>query len=164
MPLAPCIHMTLMIMTAGILLIVLADQLTKLAVIGSMSLGQSIPVIDGFFHITYIKNTGAAFGLFAQHTALLAVVTVILMAGVLFFCVKKKQMLGRFVVFCIMLMIGGGIGNMIDRIFRGYVIDFLDFKVWNPIFNVADVFVCTGCILIIIYVLFVDGRKNGKTD
>ena len=60
------------------------------------------------------------------------------------------------------LVISGGIGNLIDRICYGYVIDFIDFKIWNPIFNIADIAVCAGCGLLIIYLIYFDGREHGK--
>lgn len=164
MPGAPRFHMTVILMTVGIAAIVLIDQLSKVAVMNGMGLGQTIPVIDGFFHFTYIQNTGAAFGIMSQNTGLLIVVTVILMAAAVIFAAVKKDELGKFIIISIAMIIGGGLGNMIDRIFRGYVVDFLDFKVWNPVFNVADIFVCIGCGLVIIYILFVDGRENGKSD
>ena len=64
----------------------------------------------------------------------------------------------------IALITGGGTGNLIDRSIYGYVIDFIDFKIWNPIFNIADIAVCVGCGLLILYLLVIDGRKNGKSD
>lgn len=161
---APRFCMTVVLMIGGIAAIAAVDQLTKLMIMNSMVTGQTIPVLDGFFNITYIHNTGAAFGMFADNTVMLIIVTAILMAAAVIFAAVKRKDLGGFICLCITMIIGGGIGNMIDRTVRGYVVDFLDFKIWNPVFNVADIFVVTGCILVIIYILFVDGRKDGRTD
>ena len=99
------------------------DQLVKHMVAGSMMLGQTIPVINNFFHITYIHNDGAAFGI---------------MAGKAIFLIGLPA-----------LMMATGIVVL---------------KIWNPIFNIADIAVCVGCGLIILYLLVIDGRKNGKSD
>ena len=80
--------------------------------------------------------------------------------GIVVLALFRKK-LDPLVLIAIALITGGGIGNLIDRSIYGYVIDFIDFKIWNPIFDIA---VCAGCGLIILYLLVIDGRKNGKSD
>lgn len=140
------------------------DQLVKHMVAGSMMLGQTIPVINNFFHITYIHNDGAAFGIMAGKAIFLIGFPALMMAtGIVVLTLFRKK-LDPLVLIAIALITGGGTGNLIDRSIYGYVIDFIDFKIWNPIFNIADIAVCVGCGLIILYLLVIDGRKNGKSD
>ena len=140
------------------------DQLVKHMVAGSMMLGQTIPVINNFFHITYIHNDGAAFGIMAGKAIFLIGLPALMMAtGIVVLALFRKK-LDPLVLIAIALITGGGTGNLIDRSIYGYVIDFIDFKIWNPIFNIADIAVCVGCGLIILYLLVIGGRKNGKSD
>ena len=143
---------------------VVLDQLVKHIVSGSMMLGQTIPVINNFFHITYIHNDGAAFGIMSGKAIfLIGLPALMMIAGIVILALFKNR-LDKMVLVSIALITGGGIGNLIDRSIYGYVIDFIDFKIWNPIFNIADIAVCAGCGLLILYLLVIDGRKNGKSD
>ena len=143
---------------------VVFDQLVKHIVSGAMIEGQTIPVINNFFHITYIHNDGAAFGIMAGKAIFLIGLPALMMVAGIVILVLYRKRLDRLVLISIALITGGGIGNLIDRSLYGYVIDFIDFKIWNPIFNIADIAVCVGCGLIILYLLVIDGRKNGKSD
>lgn len=135
------------------------DQLVKYLVVRGMALGESIPVIDGVFHITRYHNTGAAFSSFEGQRMLLLLLPAVLIAAGLIFLWKYRDKSWKLRVPVAMIM-GGGIGNLIDRAMIGYVVDMFDFRVF-PIFNVADSFVTVGCILLCIYVLFsADGRKE----
>lgn len=145
----------------GTLVIIFIDQLTKCIVTNSMELEASIPVIPDVFDIHYIRNTGMAWGLFRDRTWLLALVSVIMIAGLLYvyhhISVGKYYRLIRILLICI---IGGAIGNLIDRIRLNYVIDFLYFKPINfPVFNVADIFVTVSVILLLILMIF---KYKGK--
>ncbi len=143
---------------------VILDQLVKHIVSTSMITGETIPVIDSFFHITYIHNDGAAFGIMAGKSIfLIGFPALMIIAGIIIIVLFKNKLAATELV-AISLIAGGGIGNLIDRCVYGYVIDFIDFKIWNPVFNIADIAVCTGCGLIILYLLVLDGRKNGKPD
>ena len=135
------------------------DQIVKYMIVNSMALYESIPVIQNVFHITYIHNTGAAFSMMAGFRGFLIILPfVMILAAVIFMFIKRKT--GHpLLMTSVALIAGGGIGNLIDRIAYGYVVDFLDFRVF-PIFNGADIFVCTGCGLLILYVLFFDGKQN----
>ncbi len=129
-------------------LVILFDQLSKLLVVNTMSLNQSIPVIPNVFHITYVHNFGAAFGLLAHRTGffiLVAVAVVLLLLAFLRYLPKEQKLLRAALV----LQLGGAAGNLIDRVRVGYVIDFFDFRVW-PVFNVADIAIVFGIGLLIL--------------
>lgn len=131
---------------AGILL----DQSTKIWVVQTFSLGETQPLIKGIFHFTYVQNTGAAFSLFSGKVEWLRwlslVVSVALIALALF-----SPVLPRWEQWGYGLILGGAIGNGIDRFVHSYVIDFLDFQLINfPVFNLADVFINIGIACLII--------------
>jgi signal peptidase II len=137
------------------LVVIVLDQLTKAIVLARMDLHQSISVVDGFFALTYVRNTGAAFGLLAGRLAdarvpLLLAVSVAALA-VLFWFVRTIPAERRAVITACGAVLGGAIGNMIDRIAYGEVIDFLDVYVGDyhwPAFNVADSAITVGVILL----------------
>lgn len=137
---------------------VVLDQLVKYLVAGGMALGESIPVIEGVFHITRFHNTGAAFSSFEGQRVLLIALPVVLIAAGLVYAWKNRSK-SRLMLLSIAMIIGGGIGNLIDRVALGYVVDMFDFRVF-PIFNVADSFVTVGCILLCIYILFYSDREH----
>lgn len=144
------------------LLVVLLDYITKRIVSGNMVLYQSIPVIKGVFNITYVKNTGASFGMMAGARWFFVAVTVILIAAVIYYAVKNKITDKLFLVSA-SFVVGGGIGNLIDRIATGAVVDFFDFCLINfAIFNVADCFVVVGVILMAIY--YIKEEKTKKEE
>lgn len=138
---------------------VVLDQAVKHLVMSVMALHQSIPIINEVFHITYIHNTGAAFSLLqGQKVLLIGVPALFILVG-LVYIFKHRSDRRRILLIAIALIVGGGIGNLIDRISLGYVVDFFDFRVF-PIFNIADIFVTIGCALLCVYVLFIDGKKR----
>lgn len=136
--------------------IMVADQLTKAVILKTMQLHESIPVVDGFFSITYIRNPGAAFGLFAQaadgiRTAFFLAVTILALIFLwrIFATLPPSARIGRWAV---SMVAGGALGNMIDRLRFGEVVDFLDFYVGSthwPAFNVADSSITVGVGLLI---------------
>ncbi len=140
---------------APALIVVVLDQLTKALVLDRMTLHESISVIDGFFALTYVRNTGAAFGILAGHSAafrvpaLLAVATLAL--AVLLWFVRTVALDRRWVIAACGGVLGGAVGNMIDRAAYGEVIDFLDLYVgayhW-PAFNVADMAITIGVVVL----------------
>lgn len=132
------------------IILVVSDQLIKLLVIARLKPIGSLGVINGFLRLNYVENTGAAFGSFSSHTAFLSVVTFIAVAIGFYYLLSGKIKLG-FEYVCILAVMSGGIGNLIDRVFRGYVVDyieplFIDFAV----FNFADILVTCGAVLLII--------------
>lgn len=132
---------------------VLLDFVSKRLVMANLRLGESVTVIKGVFRLTYITNDGAAFGSFSEHRwvfMVLSTVFIVLLIGAL--TVWEEN---RLFYVSASMIIGGGIGNMIDRIAYGTVVDFLDFcalpSLWKWIFNVADSFVCVGAALLVLY-------------
>ncbi len=142
-----------------IIFAVALDQLTKWQIQQSMILNQSIPVWEGVFSLTYIHNTGAAFSMLTGKTALLALLQAAIIGFLLAYAIRKRRGMPLLLQTALALIIGGGAGNLIDRLCRGYVVDFLDFHVW-PVFNVADISVVAGCGLLVAYVLFMEGRER----
>lgn len=132
---------------------IVTDRLSKYYVSQNLRVGQGIPVITDIFHITYQRNTGAAFSILEGHTKLLAVFTlIILTAFIIYMFVKKPE--SKLLKLSAALITGGALGNLIDRIRLGYVIDFFDFCFINfPVFNIADCCVVVGAGLMCIYIL-----------
>lgn len=130
------------------LAIVLADQFTKFLALKFLSPSESVPVLRGIFHLRLIKNPGIAFGLFRTRTFLLTVIVVLCLVGLVLLAVQMRR--GRLAQqVALAFILGGAVGNLIDRLMFGYVVDFLDFRVW-PVFNVADSFITVGVFLFLI--------------
>lgn len=140
----------------GILIAILAfDQLTKFIVDAMMKIDQSIPIIKGFFYLTYTRNTGAAWSILEGKMIFFYIITIIAVAGLWYFY-KNTQEDEKLTRLAITFMMAGAIGNFIDRIMFQYVRDFLDVLIFGydfPIFNVADSFLCIGVFLIVIDVV-----------
>ncbi len=140
-----------------------ADQLTKYLVSTGFTLGERREFLNGFIDLTYIHNRGGAWGLLYGKTYILIPITVIVMA-VCIILYKKYGKKNKLLFWAIMLVLSGGIGNMIDRVFRdGNVIDFLHFEFFPsfPVFNVADCAIVVGAVLLILYFL-IDSVKESK--
>lgn len=140
-----------------IALIVFLDQLIKYLIQVNIDLNHSIPLIDGFFHFTYIQNRGAAFSILQNQTMLLIILPLIVTVIVLIYITKKRKTEHWSILLSMSLISAGGIGNLIDRIAYGYVVDYFDFRVF-PIFNIADISVCAGCGLLVIYMFFIEPK------
>jgi signal peptidase II len=135
---------------------ILLDQLTKWIVVNSMELYESIVLIPKLFSFTYIPNYGAAWGMFSEHRWVFMLVTSIalIIMPIILYRYRKVHFLFNL---SLSLFIGGAIGNMIDRVFVGYVVDFLEFTFIDfPVFNVADICVVFGAGIMIVYALFFD--------
>lgn len=147
-----------LLLVAGI---VALDQFVKhLCDLYLMPLGTSIPVIEDVLHLTSVHNTGAAFGIFSNATWLLALLSAIAAAMMVFILARYRKKLHIFTRICIALILGGAIGNLIDRAFLGYVRDMFELRFVNfAVFNIADCGVTVGCLLLAIDVLFGPGRK-----
>lgn len=123
-------------------IVAVVDQGIKYYIQSHMTLGLSIPVVNQVFHITYILNPGAAFGLLEHQTKLFVAVAFGMLAALLYF--YRHIAAGHWLLrLGTGLLAGGAIGNLIDRIKTGYVVDFLDFRIW-PVFNSADIAIVTG--------------------
>ena len=135
---------------------VLLDQITKMIVVNSMELYQSISVIDKVFSFTYIHNYGAAWGMLSDHRWIFILVTAIAIVILPIFLYRYRKLHFMF-GFSLSLIIGGAIGNMIDRVILGYVVDFLEATFIDfPVFNVADICVVCGAIMMFVYIAFID--------
>ena len=135
---------------------IILDQLTKWIVVNSMELYESIVLIEKIFSFTYIPNYGAAWGMFSEHRWVFMLVTsvALVIMPIILYRYRKTHVLFSL---SLSLFIGGAIGNMIDRVFVGYVVDFLEFTfIHFPVFNVADICVVCGAALMIVYALFFD--------
>lgn len=155
---------TLIIIAAVIIL----DQLTKLAVLQNIPLHTDVDAIPGLFHFTYVENKGAAFGMLSDHRWVFMAVSGVAIAAFLFYIIKFKPQ-GKLLICSMAMIIGGGIGNMIDRVLRGSVVDFIEVDFMEfAVFNVADIFVCVGCGLMILDVILSEIReqkmKKEKTE
>lgn len=157
-----------------ILLVCVLDQLTKfwsmdlIAVangiaVGELYEGATKPILDGVLNFTFIKNDGMAFGLLGEHRWIFMSLSTVGIAAMICYLIYLKGS-DKLFSFSLALVIGGGIGNMFDRVALGYVVDFIDvrcFSFWKWIFNVADSAVCIGAGLIILAVIL-DGVREGK--
>lgn len=142
------------------------DQMIKIIVINYLSLNISTPVISNFFSLTYVQNKGAAFSTFWGNSFFL-VITAIFALFLIYYYLIKNQTLTAKTVIVDSLLIGGILGNMVDRIIRGYVIDYLDFSFFQyhfPIFNFADICIVISCFILICFTLKGDsyGNKNNE--
>jgi signal peptidase II len=145
--------------------ILVLDQLTKMIVDRTMSLHESIPIIDGFFSLTYVRNTGAAFGIFSgSHEAFrlpFLILVSLLALGFVVVMLKRLRDDETGLITALSLIIGGAIGNLVDRVLYGEVIDFLDFY-WShyhwPAFNVADSCITIGVLITLFYLIRAKGE------
>ena len=130
----------------GILVFILG-QLGRHAVLVSMHLGESIPIIKDVFHITFVLNPGAAFGMLEHQRWIFIVVAllVVVLALVFYKHIQRESLITRIGTG---LLLGGALGNLLDRIQSGLVVDFLDFRIW-PVFNIADIAICVGAAMLI---------------
>ncbi len=142
-----------------VLVVVILDQLTKWIVKSSMALGHSIPVLADIFHITYIQNTGAGFGILRGQQAALIWFSVFVIGVILYNYDKIPD--NWLANGSVALILAGAVGNLIDRISLRYVVDFLDFRIW-PAFNVADTALTLGVIGFIVY-SFNEDKKNNRS-
>ena len=144
-----------------------ADQIIKYFILLYLKPVGSVGAINGFLEWNYVENTGAAFGSFSGNTALLSIITaVIIIAGIAAIILKKIN--NKFLLVTATIIIAGGLGNLIDRIFRGYVVDFIKVLFIDfPVFNFADILVTCGSFMLIIYLIidiYKDSRKKSKGD
>ena len=135
-----------------IVFFLLLDQFVKYLVRTNMELGQSFPIIFGIFHLTYIENPGAAFGILANRRLLFLLLTIIIV-GIMFYLYFQLRQKKSLTAFSLGLVISGALGNFIDRFFRGTVTDLFDLRIW-PIFNIADICICVGLALLCYLLLF----------
>lgn len=146
------------------ILVILVDFFSKYMVSKLMTVNETINLIDNFFRITYVKNTGAAFSMFSNNTILVIIISVVVIGFLLFYIYKNKGN-NKLENVSYAFILGGAISNLIDRLVYGYVIDFLDFEILSydaPIFNLADTFIVIGVILFLINTL--RSRYDGNSS
>jgi signal peptidase II len=149
--------MTAIIISVLLMVItVVLDQVSKYLVVTNMALHESIDIIPGIFRFTYIQNRGAAFGSLDDARWVFMILSTVAITAILVYLFWKKPQ-NKLLLSSLIMITGGGIGNMIDRIFLGYVIDFIDFcafpNLWRWIFNIADSFVCVGAGLLMLWMI-----------
>jgi len=134
------------------ILVFLADQFFKLLTRAKLIPGQSVPAIDGILHFTYVQNTGAAFGFLRDQRPLLVLVGVTISIIIIHFYLRAKK---DHVLLKISLaaILGGSLGNLFDRILLGYVVDYIDFRIF-PVFNLSDVAINLGVLFIFLDIFF----------
>ncbi|NLX61044.1 MAG: signal peptidase II [Tissierellia bacterium] len=141
-----------------VLAIVLIDQITKLAAIKYLKGNKPFIIIEDFFQLHYVENTGAAFGIFKNGRYFFIIISILVIIFVAFFVFKYFNSLILTMKIALSMFIGGAIGNLIDRIRLGYVVDFLSFRLpWGydfPVFNIADTFIVISTIFIMVMLLF----------
>ncbi len=143
---------------------IILDQVSKWLAVKFLMPIDTVPIIEDVLHLTYLENTGAAFGILKDNRWVFLVISTVAIAGIIFYFIKFMPQ-NKLFQLSLAFILGGGIGNMIDRILLGYVVDFIDFRLINfAIFNVADSFVCIGAALMFIYVLFVESKENKKSE
>ena len=145
-------YILMVLMALGIVAI---DQYTKYLTVANIALGGHADAVPGIFSFTYVQNTGAAWSSFEGMTWLFALIFVLFTAAIIWEFSKKRWGFTTFERWLIVAVYGGGVGNMIDRVRMGYVVDmvhldFMDF----PVFNVADCFITCGCILLVVHLIF----------
>ena len=144
-------------------LCIIADQALKLWTVANLALYESMPLLPGIVELYYIRNTGGGFSILTGHTWLLTVLTVVLM-GILAALLIKKVFTHPLAMWTLTLIIGGGLGNLIDRVRLGYVVDMFNLTFMNyPVFNIADIFVVCGAIGFAVYYLLLHDKVTAQT-
>lgn len=141
-----------------ILIIICIDQSIKILVSNNLY-NSSMVMIKGVLNLTYIENTGGAYGIGSNSTIMFIIINIIVIGLLTKFIVSKSEEIDLDILISVSLIIAGGVGNLIDRIFRGHVIDYIDINpiIKYPVFNIADICVFLGCIVIVIKLLY---RRN----
>ena len=151
-----------MIYILAIVLCVAADQALKLWILANLPLHETMPLLPGIVELRYIRNTGGGFSILTGHTWLLAALTAVLMA-VLGWMLVKKVFTHPLALWTLTLILGGGIGNLIDRVRLGFVVDMFNLQFMEyPVFNVADIFVVCGTIGFAVYYLLIHDKVTKK--
>ena len=145
--------------------IVAVDQVTKYLTVSNIDLFQRVGAWDGVFHLTYVRNTGAAFSSFEGAQWLFLLIFLVFTGAIVYDMVKKAMPFTNFERWCVAAIYGGGLANMIDRLRLGYVVDMIEVEfIRFPVFNVADCFITCGCVALLVHLIFFnrDFWKDGK--
>ncbi len=135
--------------------VVAADQITKYLTVANIPLYSDVPFIPGLLQLTYVRNTGAAFSSFEGQQWLFALIFAVFTVAVVYEYIKKSMPFTKFERWLVAAIYAGGLGNMIDRVRLGYVVDMIETTfIEFPVFNVADIFITCGCILLMVHLAF----------
>lgn len=147
------------------LVCVFLDQLTKYIVLTSLKGRPPVIIIDNFLSFIYVENRGAAFGILQGKKIFFVIITVISIAIVSYILIFNYKKLSKTMIISLGAILGGTIGNFIDRLRLGYVVDFVSMRFFDrydfAIFNLADAFIVCGALVLMIYILFFEGKSNG---
>lgn len=147
--------MQALLMILCVLGITAADQITKALVVEHIPLYAQLGGVDGLFHLTHVHNTGAAFSVFRGHQWLFILIFLVFTGCIVWEFWKRKMPFTTLERWCILCVYAGGLGNVIDRVRLGYVVDMIEVEfIRFPVFNVADCFITCGCILLLVHLLF----------
>ncbi len=143
----------------------IADQTSKRLVLGNLALGEAwnpVPFLRQFVTVTHVTNTGVAFGLFQDHGTFFAIVAIVVVVGIVVFYryLPTNQIWLRI---SLGLQLGGALGNLLDRVRLGNVVDFIDFKIW-PVFNLADTAIVLGVAILAFYLLFGEQEDEERAE
>lgn len=154
-----------MIYIVLILILVGADQLSKYLIDSYMLEGETLPIINDFFHLTYVKNRGIAFGMFQGKLDIISIATIIAIVAIAYYLYKERNKLSIIEKMGFIYILAGAIGNMIDRAFRGFVVDMVDFRgVWSYVFNLADVWINIGVVFVLLDQLILRKKRETEED
>ncbi len=154
-----------MIYIVLILILVGADQLSKYLIDSYMLEGETVSLIDGFFHLTYVKNRGIAFGMFQGKLDIISIATIIAIVAIAYYLYKERNKLSMVEKMGFIYILAGAIGNMIDRAFRGFVVDMIDFRgIWSYVFNLADVWINIGVVFVLLDQLILRKKRETEED
>lgn len=154
------VFLVVFVLVLAVILAVI-DQIIKYLVLEFLAPVGSVSVIDNIFSLVYVENRGAAFGMLQNQVWFFAVITIILI-GIFVYLLVSKKFSGKLFTISTALIIGGGIGNLIDRIFRGFVVDYLSLSFFPPVCNFADYCVTIGAVMFVLYLFMTMDIKDNK--
>ncbi len=144
----------------SVTLLIMVDQISKSLISRYVIEYSDIKLIPNFLNFTYIKNYGAAFGILEGKTIFFIIMTILALSYLIYELIKNKD--NKYYSISLVLIISGIIGNFIDRIFFGYVRDFISFKIFDPVFNIADSFIVIGVVIFLFYSIVGEKNENKK--
>lgn len=162
--------MSYIMCTLCIVAVIILDQITKFIAVKYLMPISTVPIIQDVLHLTYVENRGAAFGMLQNHRWVFMILSTVVMVIILAVMFKYKRYLHPLMLIGLCFIVGGGVGNMIDRTIKGFVVDFVDFTLINfAVFNIADAFICVGVGLLILDIIlkksdlvFLDDKKSDE--
>lgn len=152
-------------MLLGVFIVVslILDQFTKYLAFTRLRGNSSYVIVEKWLNFTYVENRGVAFGTFSGYTIILTILSITISVFIAYYIYKNRERLSKFEKICYIFIISGAIGNVIDRVFRGFVVDFIHTELGGlynyPVFNFADIYIVLACIFLFIY-SFKNGDKN----